>query len=180
MTASNWPAALAFTLGEEGGYTNDPQDPGAATNFGITLATLSRWRGTDCTPEDVQALTRDEAESIYWADYWLEVHGNDLPAGLDLMTWDEAVNAGTRTAARFLQRAVNATPDGDIGPHTLAACAAADPKDAILKMQAMQDAYYRSLPGFPRFGDDWIGRLGRRAALALQLAGIGTTTGATG
>ena len=176
MTAQNWPACLAFTLAEEGGYTDDAGDPGGPTNFGITLATLTSWRGVACSAEDVHELTQVEVVALYRERYWDVVRGDDLPAGLDLMVWDEGVNAGPATAARFLQRAVNTTPDGEIGPLTLAACAAVDPVATINAMSAMMDAYYRSRPGFAEFGNDWTGRLQRRTALALQMAT--TPTGA--
>lgn len=65
-----FPRVMQFVARWEGGYVNHPLDKGGPTNMGITLATLARWRGRDVTAEDVQALTREEANEIYRAYYW--------------------------------------------------------------------------------------------------------------
>jgi lysozyme family protein len=118
----------------EGGYVNDPDDPGGATNFGVTIHTMRRL-GLDLTgdgrvdPADVRALSRDQAAAIYVRHYFEGPRLNLLPACLQPSVFDMQVNAGSN-AVRLLQRLISvmgfsATPDGVIGPRTAAAAAAA-------------------------------------------------------
>lgn len=73
---------------------NHPRDPGGATNWGITLATLAAHRGRAVGVEGVRALSRDEARAIYRKKYWQPIRGDAIPAGIDLATMDPAVNSG--------------------------------------------------------------------------------------
>jgi lysozyme family protein len=172
MTAANFNACLAFVLSAEGGYVDDPLDPGGATNLGITLRVLSEWRHTAVTKEEVRNLTREEAGAIYRARYWNVVRGDDLPAGVDLLAFDAGVNLGTGRSARMLQAAVGVAQDGAIGPATLDAVGRQqDTADLISKLAAAREAYYRSLPTFPHFGTGWTARVNRVKQLALQMAG---------
>ncbi len=170
MAAVNWNACLAFILAAEGGYVDDPQDPGGATNMGITLRELSLWRHGLVTKPDVQALSRDEAASIYQANYWQVTHCPDLPSGVDLMVFDAAVNLGCSHAARLLQMAVHATPDGAIGPATLALVEAANPPLLITALARARADYYQGLATFAHFGAGWLARVQKASALAAQLA----------
>ena len=121
---------LAFTLREEGGFVDDPRDPGGATNMGITLATLRVWR--DDKQLDVAAiedLTVADATTIYGADFWNRARCDALPAGVDLLVFDHGVNAGTIRSAKLLQQTLGFAPadvDGSIGPDTLASAGAPD------------------------------------------------------
>jgi uncharacterized protein (TIGR02594 family) len=119
--------ALRHILGPdiEGGYTNDPQDPGGPTNMGITLGTLRDWRGQAVTATNVQKLTAQERDAIYVCKYWFKSWADQLPPALAVMHFDCAVNQGVHDAARFLQEAVGADVDGEIGPKTLAMAHAA-------------------------------------------------------
>ena len=114
---------LPFTLQAEGGFCDDPLDPGGATNWGITLGTLSGWRGHTCSVADIRELRATEAGAIYQAHYWAAVDGETLPGGLDLLVFDFGVNAGPETSVRLLQRMVGVTADGIMGPQTAARCA---------------------------------------------------------
>jgi hypothetical protein len=160
---------LGVVLRHEGGFVNDPQDPGGATNMGITLATLAAWRGEPVTAADVQALTEEEAREIYRARYWNALRCDAMPAGIDLMVFDFGVNAGPGAAARMLQRAVGTRADGAIGPVTLAAAQATDAAPAIDRMARLREEHYRALAGFGRFGRGWLRRTDevRRAAQAM-------------
>lgn len=160
---------LPIILQSEGGFVDDPQDPGGATNLGITLNTLAGWLGQPATVEQVQALTPADVAPIYQADYWNAAHCGDCPSGLDLMVFDEAVNQGVGRAIRSLQSAVGVAVDGAFGPATLAAVQACDPAQAIANIAADRQAFYRSLPTFPRFGGGWLARLTRTQGLANQM-----------
>jgi lysozyme family protein len=172
MAAANQNACLAFLFPEEGGFSDDPLDPGGATNLGITLDELSAWRHAAVTVQDVKNLTRDEATAIYRANYWNVVLADQLPSGIELVVFDAGVNAGTPRAARFLQRIAGATADGHIGPQTLAATAALDAGTVIDRYTAARIGFYQSLPTFNHFGAGWLARTQRARTLAYQLAGL--------
>lgn len=170
---TNFLPAVAFTLAHEGGFSDDPRDPGGATNRGITLRTLSAWRHQACSVADVQALGEAEARAIYRANYWNAVHGDALPAGLDLMVFDFGVPSGPGRSAVLLQTAVGVLADGAIGPQTLGAVAAVDAERLIARLSVAQEAFYRTLGGFITFGDGWLNRLADRKRAAMQMASVG-------
>ena len=125
----------AEIVAREGGYVNDPDDPGGATNYGVTLATLQRL-GIDKTGEgrvdvaDVKALSRADASRIYVEHYFRRPRLAELPASVQASVFDMYVNAGTN-AIKILQRLVTrmgfpATDDGMIGPATIRAATQAD------------------------------------------------------
>ena len=160
---------LTFTLREEGGFVNNPRDPGGATNLGITRQQLAEWRDCNCSVADVRTLSLAEAEAIYGARYWNVVQGDALPAGLDLMVFDFGVNAGPSRAARMLQSAVGVVADGSIGPQSLAAAESCDAKAALQSMILLQERYYHACAGYPVFGSGWLARLARRHAAAVGM-----------
>lgn len=172
---SEFQTCLAFTLREEGGFSDDPRDPGGATNYGITLATLSHWRGRRCTADDVRNLTQQEASVIYRVSYWHAMKCSALPFGLDLMTFDEGVNAGPPASVRMLQFVVGVEADGIVGAQTISAAEFAKMPAAIEILAQRQEESYRADVDFPIFGDGWLTRLGRRKALALQMASAHST-----
>lgn len=158
---------LAVVLASEGGFSNNPSDPGGATNFGITQKTLAQWRDVAEVPvASIQGLTQAEAAEIYRATYWLPMGCSHLPSGIDLVVFDLGVNAGTKTSVRLLQKIVGVTQDGSVGPMTLAAVKRMDPKKLIEAFSDGRLAYYRSLDGFATFGKGWEIRTARTAATA--------------
>lgn len=166
----NFTRCVAFTLAEEGGFTLDPRDSGGATNMGITLATLSHWRGTACTPADVRELGAAEATTIYRALYWQAMNCAALPPGADLLVFDFGVNAGPARAAKMLQAELGVAADGVVGPMTALAAKGADLPGLIGDLCGRQEIYYRALAAFPTFGAGWIARLDRRQATAVDMA----------
>lgn len=113
-------------VGREGGFVNDPDDPGGATNFGVTIHTLRRLRpGQKIGVEDVRRLTRQDAVEIYVEHYFTRPRIAELPEPLWATVFDMYVNAGAN-AVRLLQRLVvemglDLAVDGVIGPQTIAA-----------------------------------------------------------
>ena len=170
MAKANFEACLEHVLKSEGGYVDHPKDPGGATNLGITLATLRDWRKAPVSKADVKALTRAEAAAIYRANYWDRVRGDDLPAGLDLVAFDAAVNSGVYRGAKWLQSAVGATADGQIGPKTVAAAAKADASAAIRRALQARKNFLLSLATWSTFGKGWSNRLNSVEATALRMA----------
>jgi len=151
--------ALAHVLRHEGGYVDHPDDPGGATNFGITLATLQGWRGLGVTKADVKALTRGEAGALYRTRYWDHCRCDELPEPVAFMVFDAAVNHGTTRVARLLQEALGVAADGRIGPVTLGAAQAAEPSALVTEIAARRMVFYASLSHFRTFGLGWSRRL---------------------
>ena len=117
----------------EGGYVNDPDDPGGATNFGITIGTLSQHLGRRATVADVRALTVDQAKKIYISRYLVATKIDKLPAEILPTVFDMYVNAGSN-AIKILQDTLNQFGenlqiDGGLGPKTISSCLAVH-KDA--------------------------------------------------
>lgn len=172
---------LAEVLRLEGGYVDDPRDPGGATKFGVTRAVLSEARGQPVSAEGVAALTKAEAGEIYRGRYWARVGCGALPAGVDLLAFDMAVNMGPGAAARLLQAALGVTADGVVGPRTASAAASRPVTETIRATSELRRQRYRSLAGFAAFGRGWLRRTDNIEALALAWAEPAgrNTTGAT-
>jgi lysozyme family protein len=173
--ADDFDACLAFTLKQEGGYSDDPADPGGATNMGITLATYRQWADDpNLGPLQVQDISERTARAIYRSLYWNPLRADALPAGVDLSVFDMGANAGIWGSARLLQRALGFTGeevDGCVGPETLGAAAKCDPRTLVDDLAERQAAYYRSLSDFPSFGRGWLNRTAARREAALAMIG---------
>jgi putative chitinase len=102
---SNFRRCMDVVLGYQGGFSADPADPGAATQFGITIGTLRESRhDQNLATEDLKKLERDEACEIYRTRYWNVLRCDDLPVGVDLVVFDFGVNADPRQSARRCSR----------------------------------------------------------------------------
>lgn len=151
--------AFEILIEAEGGYVNDPQDNGGATNYGITRNTLSDWLGRPVTNDDVRNLALEEARAIYKKNYWNVVQCDKVPDWMKLHLFDAAVHSGPRTAAAWLQVAVGVKSDGVIGDITLAALA--KKKDTeVLPVFVMQRLWLMgNHADFKRFGRGWCSRV---------------------
>ena len=144
-------------VAREGGFVNDPDDPGGATKYGVTLGTL-RKLGLDLTGDghvdvaDVKAMTRERAVALYVEYYFRRPRLADLPEALHPSIFDMYVNAGAN-AVKSLQRLLidigqDLTADGAVGPQTIAAAHAAAATDPGLFADAYAIArrnYYSAL-----------------------------------
>ena len=99
------------TQENEGGYSNNPNDRGGETKYGIS----SRWYPN----EDIKNLTRERADALLYRDYWLAPRINQLPDEFADIVFDDGVVQGQPTAIRNLQKALGTHVDGLIGPNTL-------------------------------------------------------------
>jgi lysozyme family protein len=157
---ANFDASLALVLVHEGGYVNDPQDPGGATNRGVTQGTYDLWRvDKGLAVRSVKLITPAELMAIYKNRYWDKVGGDQLPSGLDYCLFDFAVNSGPKRAVTYLQRILGVTDDGKIGPMTLDAAEHVPAKDLIEGVCNLRLAFLKKLPTFARFGKGWSRRV---------------------
>lgn len=166
MVSQNFLNCFAETLSHEGVYVHHPKDPGGRTNYGITQRVYEAWVGRSVTEEEMRALTPERVLPIYHQNYWLKVRGDELPAGIDMMVFDIAVNSGPPRAIRMLQKAINKIPgrvrvavDGKLGPKTLAAARQANALTLIKKIALTRLWFYFDLSTFRTFGGGWMERL---------------------
>jgi lysozyme family protein len=140
-------------------------------NFEAALAfTLQDFSDTPDAIADLKAISDVELQEMYQKSYWSTVSGDELPAGIDLSVFDAGVATGPGTAVRQLQKAVDVSIDGKLGPVSLAAVGSAYNVAVLINLWSVQTAYYRSLPGFEEFGHDWLNRATWRLQAALDLA----------
>jgi len=137
--------------------------------LGVTKRVYEDWGGT----KDMKDLTVEDVSPIYKKNYWDRVKGDHLPAGLDLCVFDFGVNAGTGRAAKYLQKMIGTTPDGGIGPMTLAKLKeyvdAKGVEHTVKLYQMGRQKYYESLSTFSTFGRGWTRRVEETTALALKM-----------
>lgn len=165
----NFDNVLALVLKEEGGFSNDPQDPGGMTNLGVTKRVWEAFVGRDVDETAMRALTPAVVAPLYRQNYWNRVHGDELPAGVDYAVMDFAVNSGTSRAARALQQACGVEDDGAIGSQTMQAVNAADPITLIDAVCDQRLTFLQALPSFARFGRGWTARVQRVKAASERM-----------
>lgn len=156
----NFDAALKAILHHEGGYVNHKDDPGGMTNLGVTKRVWEEWVGHEVDEKAMRGLTPEMVAPLYKVKYWDKIKGDDLPTGVDYCVFDAAVNSGPGRAAKWLQACVGVEPDGGIGPKTLAAVAAFDPKELVEDYAKRRLSFLMDLKTWPTFGKGW----GRRVA----------------
>ena len=167
---ANFFKSLEMVLKHEGGFVDHPDDPGGATNKGITHKTYSDFLGRPL--EDVDELKNipdEHVQLIYKQGYWDKVKGDNLPSGVDFAIFDWAVNSGPGRAAKALQKAVMATQDGAIGPMTLEAVKEYSAEDIIRSVTEQREAFYKSLRTFNTFGKGWLRRNKETRDFALEM-----------
>ena len=156
--------ALPFVLRWEGGYVHHPDDPGGATNQGVTQRVYDAWRaGESLGKRSVRLVEHDEVRAIYETGYWLPPRCDALRSRLDLVQFDTAVNMGVGRAVRFLQASVGCPVDGQFGPVTQSAAAECELDSTISAYCGAREGYYRTLverrPNLGVFLKGWLNRL---------------------
>ena len=159
MAINNWPQCFALVLKNEGGYVDNPADPGGATNLGCTKDTWEAWVGHPVTKDDIKALTPNDVMPLYKAKYWDTIKGDDLPEGVDYAVFDFAINSGPSRAAKALQSVLSVTVDGQIGSATLRALETANPREVATAVCEARLAFLQSLPTYGTFGKGWSRRV---------------------
>ncbi len=143
----------AFTrlIGHEGGYVNDPRDPGGETKYGISRRSYPG--------EDIAGMTLERAKAIYLRDFWGPAGCDAVPDGVKFDLFDAAVNSGVKTAAKLLQRAVGETEDGIIGPRTLQAVQSMPAPRLVARFNGARLEFMAGLSTWPAFGRGWARRI---------------------
>jgi lysozyme family protein len=146
--------ALPFTLQYEGGWSNNPKDPGGATEKGITRATLSHELGRMATLTELRNISPATVSLIYRKKYWNLINADALPAGVDVLLFDIAVNNGPGRAEEWENETRNMRPI-----------------DRINDLHALRLGFWKRLAIWSYFGRGWAARETACHALALKLAG---------
>ena len=150
----------AFTalIGNEGGYSNDPNDPGAETMWGVSAA-VARANGYAGAMRDLPLGT---AKAIARTQYWNPAHCDDCPDGIRFDMLDMAYNSGAFKAVELLQRALGFSltqTDGLWGMETHAAVVVADAGTLRLRLNAERLDFFAGLPTWADFGKGWARRI---------------------
>lgn len=149
----NYDFCLKEVLKSEGGYTNDPRDPGGPTNFGITLADYRAYINRSGTAVDVKNMTIDQAKTIYKSKYWDKVNGDNLPSGVDYSVFDYGVNSGVSRALRIFNKYKQSVP-----------------VKCINQINDERLSFLQALPTWSAFGKGWGSRVARVRHDSITLA----------
>lgn len=170
---STFASAIRLLLGQnrEGGFSDNPLDPGGVTNHGVTQRQWEFFLGHPVSAAGMEALTPAAVTPFYKRRYWDAVMGDALPAGIDYCVFDFAVNSGPREAILTLQRQLGVTADASLGAVTLTAVRHQLPSIFIPAYETARLAYLRALDGWPTFGQGWQTRVEAVGREAQDLAG---------
>ena len=167
----NWDNCFQMVLKHEGGFVNNPKDPGGMTNLGVTKAAWEAYWKRTSSEAEMRSLTPNIVKPFYKSMYWDKIKGDQLPAGVDYATYDFAVNSGVGRAAKYLQQIAGVTADGAIGPKSIEAIKAGDPGQTVDALCDMRLDFLKRLPTFETFGKGWIRRVAEVKEKASSMAG---------
>lgn len=151
-------------IGYEGGYVNDPRDPGGETNWGITKRTAQANGYTG----NMKTMTRQQAYEIYYRAFWLRYNCEQMPDAVAYQFFDAAVNHGFGNASRMLQRAVGVLDDGIIGKYSLEAINRNPISDTLMVLNGERLNFYIRLKNFDRYGKGWVNRVAQNLRYGAQ------------
>lgn len=138
-------------LGYEGGYVNNPNDPGGETNWGISKRAYPNLI--------IKDLTREDAKNIYLRDFWNVIKLDDAKDSVAFQLFDFAVNSGISTAIRYYQRAVGVADDGYFGPVSMAAATKFTEPELIMKINGERLDFMTRLKDWPNASKGWARRI---------------------
>jgi lysozyme family protein len=157
----------------EGGYVNDPHDPGGPTNFGVTLKVLQAYRKRPVSADDVRNMSIATAKEIYAENYAKPLGFDALPAGVDCTVLDYGVNSGIGRSARVLRRVLS-LPDGTtVNTSVIDAAHKVPAADLINAICDERLRFMKSLKGgamWARYGGGWGTRVGDLRAYSINVA----------
>ena len=157
----NFDDAFLWLLGAEGSYTNNPEDPGGPTKWGVTEL-VARSFGYTGSMKDYPV---EEAKKVYRTMYWGNLKIDQLPECIRYDIFDAAVNSGVAQAIRWLQHSCGAEEDGILGPKTLEAANATEPVKLRTSYNGCRLKFMTDLPQWNTFGKGWARRISRNLLL---------------
>lgn len=149
----NFEQAFDKLIAHEGGYVQDPRDPGGETKFGISKRSYPNV--------DIANLTLGQAKDIYKKDFWDRAQCDILPPSVAFQLFDTAVNSGIGQAIRFLQRAVGVADDGVVGALTLNAVRRLDAETVVARFNGHRLEFMTRLSTWDVFGRGWARRIAK-------------------
>ena len=164
----NFKECLDLVLKSEGGWVNNPADPGGETNLGVTKRVWEEYVGHPVTT--MKSLTPELVAPLYEQKYWRPCYAEVLPRGLDLLSFSMGVNAGPGRSVKLLQQSLGLVCDGVIGPRVMQKLRESNISDVIQGFSESRREYYRALKQFPVFGKGWLSRTDKEEQEALQMA----------
>lgn len=168
----NFDKCFDRVIGHEGGYSDNPKDPGnwtggrvgigklKGTKFGIAANTYKNI--------DIKSLTVEQAKAIYYEDFWQALGMDRFIPAMQYQIFDASFNHGMKNASKMYQRAVGTKDDGIIGPKTLKAASQLSEDDRLLRFIAFRLKFYTSLRTFDDFGRGWSNRIAENLLLASE------------
>jgi len=165
----NFKECLDLVLKSEGGFVNNPADPGGMTNLGVTKRVWQEYTGHEADEKEMRSLTPEKVAPLYEQKYWRPCYGEVLPRGLDFVVFSFGVNAGPGRSVKLLQQSVGCLPDGIIGPRTRELISSSNTATLIAKFSEARREYYRALKTFPVFGKGWLARTDKEEQEALNM-----------
>ena len=150
-------------IGHEGLFTDDPQDRGnwdsgkvgqgqlKGTKYGISAMSYPHL--------DIKNLTLEQAQAIYFEDFWVKKSIDLLPEAIQYQMFDAGINHGSVNANKMLQRALGVNDDGIIGPVTRKAAHELDELALVLEFNKQRLHFYTNIKTFDKYGRGWCRRL---------------------
>lgn len=170
--------ALALVGIAEGGYTNDPRDPGGRTIAGLSQAAnpdlyiwpmIETWESRGCSPSQIDKLARQDphfqglVQAVYRGRYWNQVCCDDMPALMRYPVFNACVNLGPIQTTKLLQKSVGVSQDGKLGPITLSEIRHTDTNILYHAFMTHWRAFYKSLvaakPECGVYLNGWLSRV---------------------
>lgn len=167
---ANWEEIFVLVLKNEGGFVNNPKDPGGMTNLGVTKRVWEDFVGHEVDEDAMRALTPEMVKPLYKKNYWDRINGDRLPSGIDYAAYDLAVNSGTGRAAKYLQTIAGVPDDGILGAKSMDAILVCHPVETIDALCDMRLDFLQRLPTWPAFGNGWGNRVASVKAKASEMA----------
>jgi len=153
MAVDNFTNCLSETLKFEGGWSNNPRDPGGATMSGVTLQVFGQFLGRPASQAELRNISRVQLLEIYRKLYWNPIGGDSLPKGVDMILFDIAVNSGDGREHLWALRT-----------------AGLEPIPRIKALDALRRGFWRSLKIFRIFGKGWFNRENSILQVSLKMA----------
>jgi lysozyme family protein len=147
----NFDQAFVRCVNHEGGYTNNPNDPGGETNFGISARAYPG--------ENIKQMTLERAKELYKRDYWGPAGCDAWPEPLKFQVFDFAVNSGVFKAVSTLQAILGVPSDGLIGPQTVQAAQSANIVRIGVRYLGARLRFMASLAIWSTFAKGWSRRI---------------------